>query len=543
MLRFLSLSRVLRALAFAASVSMFLFSLWLVWLAFNVPAELEIREGTEWIHILAKNAGVDIYSTKHVAFVNMNHGPMDAILKAWLARAIPSLPGWMVTRSFVLLLPTFLLGSAYVVCRKNWTYALLAAATLHLFLVSLTNMTLVGRSDATALCGLAVCAALTHQILANQRPERSPRRALLQQTLLGVMSAVVFLSCWRLLPVLASVQFVILLRQLAAPRGSRVRGALSAVGLFLVGFALVWVPTFFLELHGYVHVYYKRFFGFFSAASGWGTFPGSRFRLFPRELLTTRHGVMLLLMVALTLLGIYRLRRERGELIAWLLVLPANWVLHAYMFYKNQGGGGFHYFSPFFLLTWLFILHALGTQTSARSSLLVWLAACFLPARGLLSRWQQLVRLQSHTRLLIPLVLAGLIVGLLPWRSLLDEGRNLSRLRPAATAFFEEVKARSDGEAVFSEGMHLFKTKYRNEIVDTGDTASVIARSKYFGEVFLHTFERYVARLQTDPPGFVVAGLLVEQGLTGTQSPELVQLLSEHYTITLRSPDVFVANG
>ena len=76
---------------------------------------------------------MDIYDAERLAFVNMNHGPMDSMLKGWLATLFPTFPGCMVTRCFVFLLPFFLLGSAYVIGRKNLTEALFAAAALHLF--------------------------------------------------------------------------------------------------------------------------------------------------------------------------------------------------------------------------------------------------------------------------------------------------------------------------------------------------------------------------------------------------------------------------
>ena len=72
---------------------------------FCFPLELEYREGSGWLHALAARAGVGIYDHSHVAFLNMNHGPLEPILKQLLTTAFPFLSASMVTRCFVLLLP------------------------------------------------------------------------------------------------------------------------------------------------------------------------------------------------------------------------------------------------------------------------------------------------------------------------------------------------------------------------------------------------------------------------------------------------------
>ncbi|HXU01404.1 MAG TPA: hypothetical protein VN903_10445, partial [Polyangia bacterium] len=68
----LQTSRILRVTVLLFSVGVFAFSLYLAWLAFTSPAEIEVREGSVWLHVLAKRAGVDIYESTQVAFVNMN---------------------------------------------------------------------------------------------------------------------------------------------------------------------------------------------------------------------------------------------------------------------------------------------------------------------------------------------------------------------------------------------------------------------------------------------------------------------------------------
>src|SRR5262245_53332884 len=90
-------SRPLRFLVFALSACVFMAALNIAWIAFTAPLEIEAREGGVWLLVLAKRAGVDIYDTTQVAFANNNHGPLDAILKTWISRILPFLPGHMVT--------------------------------------------------------------------------------------------------------------------------------------------------------------------------------------------------------------------------------------------------------------------------------------------------------------------------------------------------------------------------------------------------------------------------------------------------------------
>ena len=67
------------------------FGFYLILSAWNYPFELEARESTEWLYVLADRAGVSIYDHARVAFLNMNHGPVDPIWKMLVARIFPFL--------------------------------------------------------------------------------------------------------------------------------------------------------------------------------------------------------------------------------------------------------------------------------------------------------------------------------------------------------------------------------------------------------------------------------------------------------------------
>ncbi|HEY6723915.1 MAG TPA: hypothetical protein VI197_07780, partial [Polyangiaceae bacterium] len=344
-------SIALRSAVTAVAGGLFMVGLVFVWLALTNPLEIELREGSLWILVLAKRAGVDIYDPTQVAFVNMNHGPLDPVLKTWLSTMLPMLPGHVITRCFVLLTPWVFLWAAYVMTRRSLPGALIAAGGLYLLCLHVSRLLLVGRSDATALCGMAVCGVLAHQLLVLSSRDWSSRAYLARQIALGAAGGVVFLVSWRYFPVPAALQFVVLVKQITEPRRPLPRGtsvprralawcattlyrASLSIACFFVGFAAIWLPIFFFELNGDGPSYYRHFFGFFSAESGWGVVTGAKFQLLPRALWINRLGAVVAF-AALIVLALYRQRRKPVLLAAWFVMLAALWVTVCYGYYKN----------------------------------------------------------------------------------------------------------------------------------------------------------------------------------------------------------------
>lgn len=501
---------VARIAGFAAACGIFAVSVWYVWTALMMPMELEIREGSVWIMALARRAGVDIYDVSQSAFVNMNHGPLDPVLKGWIGTHLPGLPGSVVIRVFVFLMPFFFLGAAYFVGQRSWTEALLAAGALHVLLADLTIMLLVGRTDATLLCALAVGLALTHALLVNRHQNWTNRRYVALQVLSGACGAVLFLTTWRVFPTIGLLLLLTLTKQVAESSYRFWRTVFTALALYLAGFALVWLPVFVLELHGDWGLYYRRFFGFFTMESGWGTSTGAKFRLFPAELYEPRVGV-LLLMGALVLAALYRLRRERAQLIVWLLVLPLAWVTYAYAYYANQGGGGAHYFFPFVLTGWFLIVHALRRH----------------------GRWRPVARL----------AVAGVFIACYPWKPLIARGNQLVDLGAQSRAFLAQVTAKVERQPILGESTHLYKRKYHQEVVDCGDVVEVISNTKYYGEAFSQTYHHYLDELVAHPPRFVMSSWFNAGDVSGVATPKLTQLLRERYRLAIAGPVTFIANG
>lgn len=522
----LQASRTFRVVVALLSAIVFVFSLRLAWLAFTDPLEIEAREGSNWMHVLAMRVGIDIYATTKVAFVNMNHGPLDPMIKASLSSWVRALPSYMVTRIFVMLSPIVLFASAYFITRKHLAAAMLAAGTLFLFFCHMSGMIYVGRSDATALCGLAVCGVLANRLLITRHRSWSNRPYVATQIGLGAASAAVFLTSWRCLPIAAALQFVVLTTQLADSGRRRppqwalrvllwlvtaLKNFAVASALFLVGFAVVWLPVFLIELHGNFRSYYRHFFGFFLADnSGWGTFAGDKFHVFPKELLETRRGLVFFC-GALVLWGLFRLRRRPAELVAWVLMLAAAWASVSYGYFKNHGGGGLHYFFEFFVLAWIFILHAFSRRR----------------------RWGAMAQL----------AVVAVVALTLPYRDLLAQQSTLVDVRTRSRAFLKEVDELTRGQPIFGEETHLFKKRYAGELVDTGDTSAAIARSGYFGEAFTQTYDRYTQRLTAHPPKFVIGVRLNEANPERIMSSQLQDLLHNRYTLRVKGEGTAFVSG
>src|SRR5919197_3120084 len=82
-----------------------LFSLSASAIVFFYPLEVETRESTVWLYVLALRQGISIYDHSRVAFVNMNHGPFDPLFKLLITLLCPFLEPWHIVRFAVFLLP------------------------------------------------------------------------------------------------------------------------------------------------------------------------------------------------------------------------------------------------------------------------------------------------------------------------------------------------------------------------------------------------------------------------------------------------------
>src|ERR1700730_9165054 len=86
--------------------------------AFFYPLELEWREGSTWLHVLAQLNGINIYDDSTVTYLNLNDGPSNPRATSLIARWLPDLSPWQVCRSFVLALPFVLVLASVFVLRR-----------------------------------------------------------------------------------------------------------------------------------------------------------------------------------------------------------------------------------------------------------------------------------------------------------------------------------------------------------------------------------------------------------------------------------------
>ena len=461
--------------------------------AFFFPLELEFKEGTSWLHVLTMQAGISIYDHQQVAYINMNHGPLNPVLKYLLAAVFPFLSPAMITRFFVLLLPAGLFAGIAGACPGKKGYALLWAAGLHLFLLGLQPPHfLVGRSDPTALFLLAL---LLGTAAGPMSRAATARRRFWWVAACGVLGAMVFLTNWRLGPAIGVVGAAFALEQVTAQGRSSLWAYLGGMLLGGGGFFLL---LFFSLFHGDWSLYYRHFFGFFSPESGWGAGRGESFELFPRALLVPHWLVHVLALAALVLGPVFPARGvpRPVQLLGWIPLLGLLWLASCAAYFLNRSGGGIWYFGAFYLLLAFHLARAVD-----------WARVGTPWVRGLF--------------------FAGLFLGL-PWQTTGRQAAQLTDSFQTAYSFLKTTKVLAAGERIHSEDYYLFKDRYEGEAIDVGDEVAKISATGYMGAAFTGTANRYFAKLRSDPPRFVITG--------GSISPVLAELLAKSYKPVLRAP-------
>lgn len=476
--------------------------------AFVFPLELEFREGTVWLHVLAEQAGVSIYDHARVAFVNQNHGPLDPLLKQAISAALPFLSPAMVTRFFVLLLPVALWLAFWLGARLRPAVALVWAGGLHMMLLGAQPPHfLIGRSDPTALTLLAAMIACGASARSRGRHAAT-----------GALGALVVLTNWRYFPGVGAVALGFAAESVmlsAEERRSRV--ALATGGALTLGFLVPLALVLVFQFHGNIDQCYRHFVGFFTKASGWGTSDGgplllsgegpaaptgwALFALFLGKLIRGYYWLIHLHIGALVglWLGLSFPTERAPRLVQVRMLLPLIfllWLATSAGYLKNRGGGGLYYFAPFWLVLAVHLARAVD-----------WARVPWRPARWV---WTSFV-----------------IVGL-PWLGVARQSAVLASSAEQAHAFVAGSRERAGGSPIYSEDLHLHRDRYRGEVIDMGDTVHVISRSRYLGDEFTATAERAFAELERNPPPFVVTG--------GYGSPPLRALLSRAYKPVLRVP-------
>ena len=237
-------------------------------IAFFYPLEIETRESTVWLAVLALKAGINIYDQSQVVFVNLNHGPFDPLLKTVIAVIFPFLEPWQVTRLPVFILPfLFLLLARRMIGNSqiaSHSHVLFLGSVGYLILaVSAKEFLFVGRSDATVAALLLILLYISIS-----SSTKTIWVTVLHGCLSGLLASLVILTNWRTGPTAVAILLFTFWKLRTNKEASR-----RLMGVYVGSCAIASGITFGLMIY---HVsklnladYYQYFFGFYSNAAGW----------------------------------------------------------------------------------------------------------------------------------------------------------------------------------------------------------------------------------------------------------------------------------
>jgi hypothetical protein len=474
---------------------------------FFYPLEIETRESTVWLHVLALQHGINIYDHAQVAFINQNHGPLDPLFKLAIATVFPFFEPWQVARFAVLLLPYAFLFFAWRLLRNlprrsTVEVVFLGISGYLLLIVSAKEFILVGRSDATAALLLLLL------IYFSMRSTIATSWAGIRHGVLwGSLATLAILTNWRMIPAVLALLFFNLWTQRYKEKTPLKNTALYLGGSACAALAIC-VPLliYFFETDGWL--YYRHFFGVYSAASGHGHrtyahapaiwFLGSLLKPFASP--DNLKGGPVLLSLAIYFCVPAKMSFKN---MAWLALGCAIFAACTATYYLNYYGGGQWYYMPFLVILWCFLCanyREMGSSGLARVGLVL---------------------------LLFIVVNYNTVVTPTLWRA-----TTVSQ----AFAFMHELRSVAGQYRLVSEDSFFYRTSYQGELIDMGDMVSRIRKKgTYYGEQFNATVDRHFERLRADQPDYIVTGF--------TESPELRRLIDEHYQLVDRGPGNFTANG
>jgi len=472
-------------------------------IVFFYPLEIETRESTVWLAVLALKAGINIYDQSQVVFVNLNHGPFDPLLKSAIAMTFPFLESWQVTRLPVFILPYLFWVLAWKMVGKSavesFLHVLFLGSVGYLFLVvSAKEFLFVGRSDPTVavLLLILLCISISSST-------KTIWVTALHGFLSGLLGTLVILTNWRTGPTAVAILLFTFWKLRTDRQASR-----ELMGVYVASCAIASVITSGLMLYHVSNlnlaVYYQYFFGFYSNAAGWSidaSYNGSvitfLLSLFNPIAAASKGGPLLLA------LAVYAVVPGKGESAnkGWLLLGSFSFLFCAIAYYMNYWGGGQWYFIPFLIILWFFFCTNFSRITLSKLTLL-----------GLCA----LVLLCLNVQTVIFPTLQRVIT--------------MERARQ----FMTLVRGLQNTNSVLSEDTFLFRTSYQGELIDMGDTVSVFAKSAYFGGDFKQTVKRHFDQVRSNPPDYIITGF--------TESPELRTLIEEKYILIAEGPNNLTAN-
>jgi hypothetical protein len=475
-------------------------------IAFFYPLEIETRESTVWLHVLALRDGLNIYDHSRLAFINQNHGPFDPLFKLSIATLLPFLEPWQVARFSVGLLPYAFLFTAWKLTaglpqRSFWETIYLGTIGYLLLVVSAKEFIFVGRSDATAALLL-----LPLSYFSVATAPKTAWRCALRGMFWGLLGLAVVLTNWRMLPVVFGLLVFNLWLLLY-----RDRTALQSAGVYLIGCFGAAAAAFTLILFQWfdqdLALYYKHFFGVYASSSGHGHRPyahasaawffGSLFK--PTASPDNLKGgpVLLALLLYLLVRGKHSVQDN-----AWILLAAFVFAACTVAYYLNYHGGGQWYYVPFLVVLWFYLCANYSAMSPMR-----------LAGVGMV--------LALHLVLNVNTVIAPSL-------------RRASTFQTARD-FQNTLRQVESKNSILSEDTFFFRISYGGELIDMGDMVSRVRKKGYYGDAFNNTVDAHFERIQSQPPDYIVTGL--------TESPELRLVLQQSYVQVAAGPGNLTANG
>lgn len=480
-------------------------SLILPFFSFFYPLEVEAREATVWLHVLTEKAGINIFDHTKVAYINMNHGPFDYLLKTAVSY-ITTMKPWQVTRVMVLLLPYVIFFVTWKINKSFLEKPFLATAFFSSFIYFLlvgrfgSLQYFIGRSDATAM----VISFLL--ILATFTGINQERKIRHWSFVIGILSSLLIMTSWRSVTFIISI-IGIFLGTLRYYKNIFIKDILINILFVACGAVLPFITILYFVFDLDMILYYKHFFGFFSSSSGWGLSPPVDKIKFIMVYLSgfshyTYFTIEVIIFLVILIFHFNGKRIQNRKLaFVWLLSLLFLLSTLSYGYYLNQGGGTIGYVAYYFIMLWF----------------------------GLLVLFSYLSKLitKDKTNKIIFVGLYSLIF-LMPWDSIIYPQLNIIKNMSNAYAFMNELKSIDKKDKIYSEEFYFYKDKYDGQLIDMGDTVEAVNKTGYYGEDFNKTVNRNYETISLNLPQYILTGI--------TPSEKLKKLIKEKYILYKEGP-------
>jgi len=497
-----ALMRVCYVAAFIISVTVYVAIYKYTWRFASYPIELEWREGSIWLHALAQSYGINIFENDQIAYANANHGIFDHIIKGAFARAFRFLEPQYILRSFVLLFPAISLLSIFVHSRRHMsaTAALISSICLSCaMLVAVHDMghwnTLIGRSDATAftLLAIAYLCYSTHAFTYQAR---------LLRHFSYIAIALVLSTNWKIYPVALMIPLIMEQRHDALRLRELIRIYLLIAGYTLVSCAFFIVVWF----HSDPAMYYRYFFGFFSAKSPLP--PASApFQAMIQYVRTPAIALLILLSVMPAFIEAWRHFFKRSG--NWPKTLAAiaifiSLLISIMALKMNFWAGGYWYLCPQAIVLAVYFNTRYKIGPGLASVILV-LGLCVL------SRSDNLPLMRWYYS-------------------------RLGETSSDARKYTQELILLDHAFGVYSEEAHFFKRSGFLPPIDMGDVAETFAKANYYGPRFTSVFSEQRSKITSHEHVLVFVGPCASTALK-----QLAQ--DEEYTLWLKSPTIAIGGN